>query len=221
MHFHKSGSLSLVSFILFLALTMVSCEDTLESQVMVYSNDFTTLDLANFENGKLFIFRQDTLLGYYHNEEASVTINELPGHNVLKVEVELWIHDSWDGNPDDGVSGPDIWYMQVDGQDVIRTTFSNSPCESTFCLKQSYPNNYFRQNDPKSGAIETNIPGLCLFGAFPRYTTKYHISKMIRHTAPSVKVTLGDELVQTNTADPACDESWSVGKIEITTMVVI
>lgn len=221
MHFHKSGSLSLVSFILFLTLTMVSCEDTLESQVMVYSNDFTTLDLANFENGKLFIFRQDTLLGYYHNEETSVTINELPGHNVIKVEVELWIHDSWDGNPDDGVSGPDIWYMQVDGQDVVRTTFSNSPCESTFCLKQSYPNNYFRQNDPKSGAIETNIPGLCLFGAFPRYTTKYRISKLIRHTAPSVKISLGDELVQTNTADPACDESWSVGKIEITTMVVI
>lgn len=219
MHFHKSGSLSLIAFILF--LTMVSCEDTLESEVVVYSNDFSTLNLANFENGKLFIFRQDTLMGFYNNEEVSVTINDLPGHNVMKVEVELWIHDSWDGNPDDGISGPDVWYMQVDGQDVVRTTFSNSPCEPLFCLKQSYPNDYFRQNNPKSGAIETNIPGLCLFGAFPRYTTKYRITKLIKHTASSVKLTLGDELVQTNVPDPLCDESWSVGKIEITTMVVI
>ncbi|PRY89719.1 hypothetical protein [Mongoliibacter ruber] len=221
MHLHKSGSLPLITIILFLILVLVSCEDTLESEEIVYSNDFTTLNLANFENGRLFIFRQDTLLGYYHNEEVSVTLNDLPGHNVIKVEVELWIHDSWDGNPDDGVSGPDIWYMKVDGQDIVRTTFSNSPCESLFCLKQSYPNNYFRQNDPKSGAIETNIPGLCLFGAFQRYTTKYRVTKLIKHSASSVKVTLGDELVQTNSPDPLCDESWSIGEIKITTMVVI
>ncbi|TVP49959.1 MAG: hypothetical protein EA341_08295 [Mongoliibacter sp.] len=221
MHFHKSGSLSFISLILSLTLALVSCEDVLESEQVVYSNDFSTLNLANFENGRLFIFQQDTLMGFYHNEEASVTIHDLPGHNVMKVEVELWIHDSWDGNPDDGISGPDIWYMKVDGDDIIRTTFSNSPCESLFCLKQSYPNDYFRQNDPRSGAVETNIPGLCLFGAFPRYTTKYRITKIIRHTASSVKVTLGDELVQTNTDDPACDESWSIGEIKITTMVVI
>jgi hypothetical protein len=221
MHFHKSGNIFTLLFILSTSVFFFSCEDTLESQEIVYSNDFTGLDLANFENGKLFIFRQDTLLGFYNNDEVSVTLENLPGHNVVKVEVELWIHDSWDGNPDDGISGPDIWYMQVDGQDVMRTTFSNSPCESLFCLKQSYPNNYFRQNDPKSGAIETNIPGLCIFGAFPRYTTKYRITKLIRHTASNVKITLGDELVQTNTNDPACDESWSIGKIEVTTMVVI
>ncbi|EOZ96047.1 hypothetical protein A33Q_2640 [Indibacter alkaliphilus LW1] len=221
MHFHKSGNIFTLLFILSTSVFFFSCEDTLESQEIVYSNDFTGLDLANFENGKLFIFRQDTLLGFYNKDEVSVTLENLPGHNVVKVEVELWIHDSWDGNPDDGISGPDIWYMQVDGQDVMRTTFSNSPCESLFCLKQSYPNNYFRQNDPKSGAIETNIPGLCIFGAFPRYTTKYRITKLIRHTASNVKITLGDELVQTNTNDPACDESWSIGKIEVTTMVVI
>lgn len=70
--------------------------------------------------------------------------------------------------------------MQIYGFDAIRTTFSNTPCEPLYCLKQSYPNNYFRQNDPKNGAIDTDIPGLCLFAAFPRYTIKYRISKLVK-----------------------------------------
>ncbi|MGY6742751.1 MAG: hypothetical protein ACXIUQ_08450 [Cecembia sp.] len=213
-----------VSFFLLCCLVLfvyTSCQDRLESQQIVYSNNFGQLDLRNFENGRLFIFLGDTLLGFYNNEEVSVTIPDLPGHNVLKVEIELWVHDSWDGNPDDGVNGPDFWYMKIDEEEVFRTTFSNTPCMPTFCLRQSYPNDYFRQNDPKAGAIQTNLPGLCLFGAFQNYTTRYRISRLVSHNANSVKITLGDELLQTNSPDPLCDESWSVGKIEVTTMVVI
>jgi len=213
-----------VSFFLlcsFIFFAHSSCQDRLESQQIVYSNNFGQLDLRNFENGRLFIFLGDTLLGFYNNEEVSVTIPDLPGHNVLKVEIELWVHDSWDGNPDDGVNGPDFWYMKIDEEEVFRTTFSNTPCMSTFCLRQSYPNDYFRQNDPKAGAIQTDLPGLCLFGAFQNYTTRYRISRLVSHNANSVKITLGDELLQTNSPDPLCDESWSVGKIEVTTMVVI
>lgn len=212
-------------FIFLVALSSVllfsSCEDKIESQQVVYSNNFGTLDLRNFENGKLFIFYGDTLLGFFHNEETTVIIPDLPGHNTIKVEIEVLVHDSWDGNPDDGINGPDFWYMKLDDQEVLRTTFSNSPCESLFCLRQSYPNDYFRQNNPKTGAIQTNLPGLCLFGAFQNYTTKYRVSRIVKHYGDSLKITLGDELKQLNSPNPVCDESWSVGKIEVTTMVVI
>jgi hypothetical protein len=211
-------------FTLFFSLCILfifsSCSDTLEREEIVYSNNFGLMDLRNFENGRLFIFDGDTLLGFYNNEEVSVTLYDLPGHNIVKLEVELYVHDSWDGNPDDGIGGPDYWYMKIDRQEVLRTTFSNTPCESTFCLKQSYPNDYFRQNNPKTGAIRTNLRGLCLFGAFQNYTTVYNVSRMVSHSADSVKITLGDELKQTNTPNPLCDESWSVGKIQLTTMVV-
>ena len=214
---------SLVSFfgILTLFILTISCEDRLESEMMVYSNDFSTLNLANFENARLFVFQSDTVVGFYHNEEVSMTIPDLPGHNILKVTVDILIHDSWDGNPDDGISGPDIWYMKVDGNEVVRTTFSNSPCASTYCLKQSYPQDYFRQNNPKSGAVQTNLPGLCLFGAFQSYTTRYSISRLISHNSSSVRLTFGDELKALNSSDPLCDESWSIAKIEVTSMVVI
>jgi hypothetical protein len=220
MFFYPERRLFSLFFSLLTLLFNSSCVDTLESEELVYSNNFGTLDLRNFENGRLFIFYGDTLLGFYNNEEISVSLYDLPAHNLLKVEVELLVHDSWDGNPDDGVGGPDFWYMKIDNEEIFRTTFSNSPCESLFCIRQSYPNDYFRQNFPKAGAIQTNLPGLCIFGAFQNFTTKYSVSRMVKHTADSVKITLGDELLQINSPDPLCDESWSVGKIELTTMVV-
>lgn len=182
---------------------------------VVYSNDFSNLNLAGFENGKLFVFQEDTVAGFYHNEEVVVTVPDLPKHNYLKVTIDLLIHDSWDGNPSDSIGGPDFWYMGYDNAEVFRTTFSNSPCASTYCLYQSYPNDYFRQNVPKSGAVQTNLPGLCLFGAFENYTTRYSVSKLIPHTNPSVRIYMGAELLATNSPDPICDESWSIANIEI------
>jgi len=197
-----------------LAIT-TSCLPTTEMEQVVYSNDFSTLDLAGFENARLFEFLNDTVVGHYNNEEVAVTIPNLPPHDYLKITIEILVHDSWDGNPDDGLGGPDIWYMGYDGEEIFRTTFSNTPCESTYCLYQSYPNDYFRQNVPKSGAVQTNMPGLCLFGELPNYTTRYSISKLIEHSNPSIKVFMGDELVANNSPDPLCDESWSLSKIEV------
>jgi len=198
-----------------------ACTDKIESEKVVYSNNFGQMNLKDLENGRLFVFYGDTLLGSFNNEEVSLTLRDLPRHNILKIEIELWVHDSWDGNPDDGIGGPDFWYFKINEEEVLRTTFSNSPCSSTFCLRQSYPNDYFRQNIPKTGAIQTNLPGLCLFGASSNYTTKYRLIRLVSHEGNSVKITMGDELKQTNSSDPVCDESWSVGKIEVTTMLVL
>lgn len=219
--YYKRVLIKLIFSIGLIVLVSACQEDRLESQEIVYSNDFSTLDLAGIENAKLFVFRGDTLLGFFNNEETTLRLNNLPGHNVVKVEVEILVHDSWDGNLDDGVNGPDFWFMKVNDREVFRTTFSNSPCESLFCIRQSYPDHFLRQHFPKSGAIQTNIPGLCLFGAFPNYTTRYRISQLVSHSGPSISITFGDELFQLDNPNPICDESWSINKIEVTTMVVI
>jgi hypothetical protein len=173
------------------------------------------LDLANFENGRLFIWRNDTIAGYYNNEEVAVTLYDLPAHNYLKLSAEILIHDSWDGNWDDGISGPDYWFMGIDSVDVIRTTFSNSPCVSSYCLYQSFPNDFFRQNTPKTGAIETNMPSLCLGGSITS-TSRYRVERLIEHTkVDSIRFHMRDELKQTNSPSPKCDESWSIAKISI------
>ncbi|RAI84803.1 hypothetical protein [Algoriphagus yeomjeoni] len=192
-----------------------SCTETLESEQVVYFNDFSNLDLAGFENGRLIIFENDTVVGYYHNEEIAVNLSGLPSHNLLKITLEVLAHDSWDGNASDNGNGPDQWFFGVDGEEVFRTSFSNTPCESTYCLYQSYPDNFFKQNRPKTGAIQTNMPGICLFGALPNYTTRYSISKIIDHSNPNTRVYMNSELVADNSPDPLCDESWSLAKITI------
>ena len=207
---------SLRLFAFFLLLGTVSCVESVENQEQIYNNNFSKLDLANFDNGRLFIWRNDTIAGYYNNEEVAVTLYDLPPHNYLKVSVEILIHDSWDGNWDDGISGPDYWFMGVDRKDIVRTTFSNSPCESLYCLYQSFPNDFFRQNTPKSGAIDTNMPGLCQFGGFQNYTSRYRIERLIEHSkTDSMRFHMRDELKQTNSPSPICDESWSIAKISI------
>ena len=207
--------LSLRLFAFFLLLGTVSCVESVENQVQLYNNNFSKLDLANFENGRLFIWRNDTIAGFYNNEEVAVTLYDLPAHNYLKLSAEILIHDSWDGNWNDGISGPDYWFMGIDSVDVVRTTFSNSPCVSSYCLYQSYPNDFFRQNYPKAGAIETNMPSLCLGGSLTS-TSRYRVERLIEHTnVDSIRFHMRDELKQTNSYSPKCDESWSIGKISI------
>ena len=38
------------------------------------------------------------------------------------------------------------------------TTFSNSPCWSNYCLRQSYPEIYPFENNPKKGSFNTDLP---------------------------------------------------------------
>lgn len=196
-------------------VSFFSCTETLESEKVVYTNNFSDLNLEGFENGRLFIFQNDTVLGYYHNEEIAFNLTGLPSHNLLKVTLEILIHDTWDGNSPDGVGGPDQWFFGVDNEEIFRTTFSNTPCESTYCLYQSYPETFTKTNRPKTGAIQTNMPGLCLFGAFPNYTTRYSISKIIEHSNSSTRIYMNTDLVSKNSPDPICDESWSLAEVTV------
>jgi hypothetical protein len=203
----------------FLALFCFSCEDVLQEEVIVYSNDFSEADIDLIENGRIHEFNQETVLGYYNDEEVILNLTDLPAHNTIKVIIELLIHDSWDGNPDN-IGGPDFWYLKMDDQTILRTTFSNSPCESTFCIYQSYPDNYPRFNNPKTEALRSDLPGRCQYATTEGWTSLYRITKLIRHESNQLSVTLGDELRQENAPSPVCDESWSVANIQVSAMTV-
>ncbi|MEP0713399.1 MAG: hypothetical protein ABJC55_15895, partial [Algoriphagus sp.] len=138
----------------------------------------------------------------------------------LKVTLDILIHDTWDGNTSDGVSGPDQWFFGVDNEEVFRTTFSNTPCESTYCLYQSYPDTFSQTNRPKTGAVQTNMPGLCFFGTTPNYTSRYSISKIIEHKNSDVRIYMDSDLVAENSFDPKCDESWSLSGITVEALIL-
>jgi len=194
----------------------ISCNTHVSKQVVVYNNDFESGDLTNIYGGIIDQFNGSNVLGQYNNGYFSLTLNSLPKHDLITISFDLYIHDTWDGDkpPPDG---PDIWEMVVDGNPYVNATFSNSPCGAgVFCSPQSYPSNYPNfYNDPKTGAYRTDLPGVCSMKNVIGWTTQYKIVKTFTHTNNTLVLQCLDKLVQTNTPDPKCDESWSVDNINI------
>jgi len=193
-----------------------SCNKNVSREVEVYHNDFETNDLTNITNGVISTYNHSAVLGQYNNGNFILTLNNLPKHDIITITFDLYIHDSWDGNktaPD----GPDIWRMFINGDPFINTTFSNAPCsKGNFCSPQSYPNDYPNDNNnPRAGAYRVNLPGVCSWKTDPNGTTLYKISKTFKNSESKLVLQCVDKLVQTNTDDPKCDESWSVDNISV------
>jgi hypothetical protein len=55
-----------------------------------------------------------------------------------------------------------------------------------------------------------------LFGRTDNYTTRYVVEQLIEHSNSEVRLFMGDELKQTNSPSPICDESWSIASIQLT-----
>lgn len=196
-----------------------SCAKSTDSDVEVYANDFEKGDLTAITNGQLGTFNGSKVLGQFNNGTFNLSLNDLPAHELVEVSFDLYIHDNWDGNVQfqDNVAGPDLWTMQVDGQTYIHTTFSNAECISgNICPPQSYPADYPNNNqNPRVGAANTKLPGVCAQLKSPTGTSLYKIKKRIAHTADALTIHCEDKLVQKDVADPKCDESWSVDNIKV------
>jgi len=194
-----------------------ACRKGPQGQDIVFSNDFESGNLQNIAGGMITTFNNTNVMGRYNKGGFGLQLNNLPGHDLVEVSFDLYIHDSWDGNDADP-DGPDKWLLEVDGINFINTTFSNKECPYT-CYPQSYPLNYLNSNQqPKTGALPIDLPGACHWADRPRGTTLYKIVKRIRHSNPSFSMRSFDELNQSNTVEQLCDESWSVDNLVVKTI---
>jgi hypothetical protein len=194
---------------------IVSCKTRVSNEAIVYNNDFESNNLQGISNGVIEQFNGTNVLGRYNNGYFNLALNNLPKHDLVTISFDLYIHDSWDGNKRD-TEGPDIWQMAVDGNIFINTTFSNAIFRpGDFTSPQSYPFNYPNNyNNPKTGAFRTDLPAACdTIG--PKITSQYKITKTFTHKSGTLLLQCLDKLVQPNSPDPKCDESWSVDNISI------
>jgi hypothetical protein len=195
-----------------------SCKKNVNNEVEVYNNDFESDDLSNINNGIISQFNGTSVLGNYNNGSFALTVNNLPKHDLVDISFDLYIHDSWDGN-NITPAGPDIWKMLIDGNPYISATFSNAACSGgggVFCARQSYPLDYPNNNsNAKAGAYRTDLPGFCQLTTNSTGSTLYKIEKIVRHSNKTLILQCLDKLVQTDAADPKCDESWSIDNIKI------
>ena len=212
---------------LLLLISVFSCstsDDQLQRNELVYNNDFESGDLDAIDGAVLMTFNNTTVLGNYNNDGFTLNLNNIGPHDFIYISFDLYIHDSWDGNfnnidPDQ----PDSWYIELRPDidtyptipfNVWETSFSNSVCNTAFCLRQSYPDIFPFENLPREGSSRF-LPGLCSLESDFDGTTLYTIEKGFEHTGNALLIRFYDQLYQPNSTDQRCDESWSLDNLKV------
>ena len=138
----------------------------------IYENNFENNNLENIDGAEINNFNNTNVIGNFNNDGFTVHLNEIGDHDYIHLSFDLYIHGTWDGNFNGFTNGdkPDLWMIEFNPQmdlfqdensDIFVTTFSNSPCFSNYCLRQSYPDSYPSENTPKLSAFEVDLEKLC------------------------------------------------------------
>jgi hypothetical protein len=207
-------------FMAFMATLMVisGCTKNLTEVTTVYSNDFNDGNLkdlqilgwiTNFSTGvfppgaKLHQYQGSTMIGRLNNSRVEVTVNQLPEHDVVRVEFDLYVHETWRN---------DIFVLRFDDQFRLITGFST---DST--VKQAYPNwvgNGSIEYPAGNQAQEIYLPSPCGKNV-ARGTNHYKMIQSMAHTKTSIKFDISDTGGALN---DTCNRSWSIDNLKITVL---
>ena len=199
---------------------------------LVYENDFENTSLTSIDGGDISTFNNTKVLGDFNNDGFVLFLEDVGKHDYVFISLDLYIHGSWDGNfngfkendrPDKWVIefNPDMDLFKDPSSDRFVTTFSNSPCWPNYCLRQSFPESYPYENNPKSGMFQTDLEKKCKNNFFGGPTTLYNIEKGFKSSGNNIVVRFYDELYQPNAVDKdgtiqsKCDESWSIDNLRV------
>jgi hypothetical protein len=141
------------------------------------------------------------VLGELSNETVSLTLSEIPTHEIVNVSFELYMNKSTDGSGKAYPSGsfgygPDIWTLSVDdGPLLLKTTFSSHRW-------QHYPNSYPEGplTPPKTGAYKT----------LSNDDTRYKLFFNFPHNSPTLILNFSASGWQ-----GISDESWALDNVVV------
>tara|TARA_Y100000768_G_scaffold389020_1_gene390441 strand:- start:3074 stop:3772 length:699 start_codon:yes stop_codon:yes gene_type:complete len=220
-------------FLLFIIYVSNSCSyPEMVRNELVYENTFEERNLEKIDGGGFSEFNGSTVLGDFNNDGFTIFLDNIGDHDYVFISFDLYIHGSWDGNLNGFQNNDraDKWIMEFnpemdlfkDGSvDKFTTTFSNSPCWPNYCLRQSYPEKYPFENNPKTGVFIENLEKKCPNSFFGGPSSLYQIEKGFRSSGNNIVVRFYDELYQPNAIDKdginrqKCDESWSLDNLKI------
>lgn len=199
---------------------------------IVYSNNFEDKSLKSIDGGDLLEFNNTIVLGDFNNDGFNLSLDNIGEHDYIFISFDLYIHGSWDGNFN-GFSEndqPDKWIMELNpemnlhndiSENKFVTTFSNSPCWPNYCLRQSYPEAYPFENNPKTGSFTDELEKRCSDSFFGSNSTLYRVEKGFSSSGDNILIRFYDELYQPNAIDKdgknmqKCDESWSIDNLKV------
>jgi hypothetical protein len=209
--------------ILCLHVLMSGCTKNLTKRTEVYFNDFETRNtneilIANanglIDNQRFLFFNGSLVYGNFNSNYVLVTVPNVPKHNIVQVEFDLYTHDNWRGNEIlPGFTEPDKWLLMVDQAAAMITTFSNTPG-----LNASFPDNYSAGINPypaRGNSWNFHLQGVCSQQSNTQGTTLYKVQKIYPHESGTLKIAFTDNLQIKNNL---CDKSWSIDNLRITVM---
>ena len=192
-----------IGFVLIFIINSCSYPEMVRNE-LVYENDFEDGTMLNIDGGGLSNFNNTTIIGDFNNDGFTLFLEDVGSHDYVFISFDLYIHGSWDGNfngfSDD--DKPDKWTLEFNpdmdlfkdpSSDRFVTTFSNSPCWSNYCLRQSYPETYPFLNNPKTGSYKVDLIEICANSFFGGKTTLYKIEKGFKSSgnkSPSLNLKL-------------------------------
>lgn len=202
------------AFLFVIVLLFNSCIKDLTVTNVIYTNDFNNFELKDITlggwnngvfgpvtNTRIGNYNGQTVLGKFNNNNVQLQLTNLPQHQALRVEFDLYLHNIWKN---------DVWVMSFDGAYKLITSFSN---DST--VQQSYPN-WYGNGTPLSpagkNAIETYLPGVCRLTGSQRGSSMYRMVTTISHNAPLFNLSCSDA---GGVLNDSCQRSWSMDNLKV------
>lgn len=160
-------------------------------------------------------------LGEFGNESNCLVLDDLPVHDQVHLELDLFILRSWDGNQVENqeppilnhplspttLVGPDLFNLALNGTQLFQTSFSNW---ERLEYSQSYPGTYpDGRYASRTGAQENNTLGYS-YGPYPMDSV-YHLTFDLPHTSDQLRLDLAAVLPQNSIED----ESWGLDNIQV------
>ncbi len=208
-----------LAFMLITGMILSSCFKQLPDKHIVFDCDFNDynrkgIELYNhagkIDSAMVFLYNGSPVLGRFNNNLVTFTMDTLPTHNAVHIQFDLFIHDKWDGNYLDPISGiPDVWNIRLDNNLILVTTFSNGTKTQAF---PDYYNPGVTLNPAHSNAWAL-FPGVCASAAQNDGTSYYKFDYITSHTASKITIDMNDALQPFNSL---CLKSWSLDNIKIT-----
>lgn len=137
-------------------------------------------------------------------ETVRLRLDNLAPHSKARVEFDLLILKSWDG--DSPQFGPDRLTLTVaGGPALLNHTFSNNPKTATEGSFQDYPQ---PKNLPHKGAVAVDRLGYKFFG-----DSAYRFRFTFPHRADSLELRFASDLFEGKGTE---DESWGLDNVVVT-----
>ncbi len=213
-------------------LILTGCLQGQPEEQVVYFNNFeqeSRLEGASEFNGYIETtiqganptsqFNGSTVLGRFGTGGLFIKLLQLPAHDYIKIEYDLFIHDSWEGNGERG-NGEDVIILNLDNTTLYFSSVINTKCLDRNCESiQSFPDIIRVRNNPENANVfDPSLPGVCHWRNELGGSKHIKISELYPHSVLESTITIGADIK--DTGEDLCFKSWSIDNVVITTITI-